>query len=278
MIKILVVDDQNLVRQKLQSVFATQSDFEIVGMAENGFQALEYLETKNPDIALVDLEMPEINGLTLTKIIRQRLPETQIIILSGNEDQNSINNAIQAGARGYLLKNTSESEIVDTVRYVQRGYFQLGPGLFEKLLFQLINQDQVASGQLENLDDKYSQYVNILKHEIELKSQTTYEQLTQEIESQVKNLQFKFKEGLTIFQQQVTSQMKHGLDDLMNRFSQCEQDNTDKNLENQALINHQFVSTKILIKRLEKQISILRFGLIVIFICYFLEKVTMLSF
>jgi YesN/AraC family two-component response regulator len=205
MIRILVVDDQNLIRKKLQSVFEIQSDFEIIGMAENGVQALEYLETKNSDIALVDLEMPEMNGLTLTKLIRQRFPQTQIIILSSYDDQNSIHNAIQAGARGYLLKNTSESEILDTVRYVQRGYFQLGPGLFEKLLFHLINQDQVASGQLENLDDKYSYYLNNLKQEIELKTQITHEQLTQEIESQIKNLQVKFKEGLELFQQQVIS-------------------------------------------------------------------------
>ncbi|BAU63151.1 two component LuxR family transcriptional regulator [Stanieria sp. NIES-3757] len=278
MIKILVVDDQNLVRQKLQTVFTTQSDFEIVGMVENGFQALEYLKTKNPDIALVDLEMPEMNGLTLTQIISQSSPQTQIIILSSCDDHNSINDAIQAGARGYLLKSTSESEIIDTVRYVQRGYFQLGPGLFEKLLFNLIDQDQVASGQLETLDDKYSYYVNSLKQEIELKTQTTHGQLTKEIESQVKNLQVKFKEGLEAFQQQVTNQLKHGLDDLINKFCQKQQNNLNQTLEEQAIINHQLFATKLLIKKLEKQITILRYGLIAIFFCYFLEKITILCY
>lgn len=278
MIKILVVDDQNLVRQTLQAIFDTQSDFKIIGMARNGIEAIDYLEDHNIDIALVDLEMPEMDGLTLSKIICHRFPETQIIILSSSDDRDSINKAIQIGARGYLLKDTSQSEIVDTVRYVQRGYFQLGPGLFEKLIFNLINQDRVASGQLENLDEKYSYYVDNLKQEIDLKTQITHEQLTKEIESKVKNLQTKFKEGLELFQHQVTEQIQTGMEDFMKRFRKNQKDNANQNLEQQVLINQQLLSMRLLVRKLEKRISILSYCLIIIFLCYFVEKVTLLKF
>jgi DNA-binding NarL/FixJ family response regulator len=132
-IKILIVDDQNFTRQALQTILETEVDFEVVGKATSGLEAIKYLEQSKVDIALVDLEMPEMNGLTLTKILSQRFADTKTIILSSHDGDDEINSAVEAGARGYLLKNTSAQEIGDTIRAVQRGYFQLGPGLFEKL-------------------------------------------------------------------------------------------------------------------------------------------------
>ena len=126
MIKILIVDDQNFTRQALKTILEAEEDFEVVGKAKSGLEALEQMEQKETDVIVVDLEMPEMNGLTVTQIISQRFPSTKVIILSSHDDEDNINKAVEAGARGYLLKSTSTQEIADTIRAVQRGYFQLG--------------------------------------------------------------------------------------------------------------------------------------------------------
>jgi YesN/AraC family two-component response regulator len=278
MIRILIVDDQNIIRQGLQAILTTESDLEIIGVAENGLQAIEYLETNQPDIALIDVEMPEMDGLTLTQIIRQRFPQIQVIILSSYDDRDNINKAIQSGAKGYLLKQTPGQEIIDTIRYVQRGYFQLGPGLFENLLSHLIDREQAALEQIEVLEKKYTHYLEHLEQEVERKAETVRKQLTQEFESQINNLQFKFKEGLEIFQQQVTNKTKDDVVDLINQLNNLKNDHLNQNIEQQTLVNHQYIAIKSSIKKLEKQTGILRYGLIIIFICYFIDKLITLSF
>ena len=166
MIKILVVDDQNFTRQALQAILETEPDFEVVGKATSGLEAITYLEKSQVDITIVDLEMPEMNGLTLTKILGERFPETKVVILSSHDDEDNINSAVEAGARGYLLKNTSAQEIGDTIRAVQRGYFQLGPGLFEKLLSHLIQEKEQAAEKLLALQSNYARSLAELEQKI----------------------------------------------------------------------------------------------------------------
>ena len=268
MIHILIVDDQNVIRQKLQIMFEQEPDFQIVGIAENGFKALDYLEVVNPDVALLDLEMSEMSGLTLTKTIRQRYPQIQIVILSSYEDRENISQAIQAGARGYLLKKTSDQEIINTIRFVQRGYFQLGPGLFEKLLSQLIYQDREALVKLEDLDEQYSHYLENLEQKIRVETEHVHQQLTQEIRSKINNLQFEFEEGLNIFQQQVSHRIQQGLDDLSKQFNLVRQNINQENQTEKILNDRRLVGAKLAINNLEKQINNLRFGLTFLLICY----------
>ena len=118
-------------------ILEREQDLKVIGQAANGIEALKFIKQHNPDIALVDLEMPEMNGFSLTYQITQRFSQTKVIILSACEERESIDTAVKAGAKGFLLKTTSGQEIIDTIRYVQRGYFQLGPGLFEKILSNL---------------------------------------------------------------------------------------------------------------------------------------------
>jgi HlyD family secretion protein len=132
-IRILVVDDQNLIRQKLRLSIESQPDLQVVGVAEDGQTAIEQIEALRPDIALVDIEMPGMNGLTTTEIIARRFSDTKVLVLSGYDEEDYIKNALKVGAKGYLLKNTPTDEIVHAIRYVDKGYLQLGPGLFEKL-------------------------------------------------------------------------------------------------------------------------------------------------
>lgn len=149
-IRILVVDDQNLIRQTIQMYLEEESDLEVIGYAENGATALQLIEKLNPDIVMMDLEMPDMDGLTTIQIIRDRFSQTKILVLSSYDDRENINQAIKAGAKGYLTKATPARELANAVRSVNQGYFQLGPGLMEKLVISISNDTEVSSKSLED--------------------------------------------------------------------------------------------------------------------------------
>jgi hemolysin D len=132
-IRILIVDDQNFVRKMLQYSLSTVADFEILGTANSGQEAIAQIEQLHPDIALVDIEMPGMNGLEITRTISEQYPHTKVLVISIHDDESYIRDSLQAGAKGYLLKNTPSEELAHAIRFVQLGYLQLGPGLFEKL-------------------------------------------------------------------------------------------------------------------------------------------------
>jgi HlyD family secretion protein len=132
-IRILIVDDQNFVRMMLQHMLCSVVDFEIVGVATSGHEALSQIETLQPDIALVDIEMPGMSGLEMIRTICERHAQTKVLVLSIHDDDDYIRNALKSGAKGYLLKNTPKEELAHAIRFVHLGYLQLGPGLFEKL-------------------------------------------------------------------------------------------------------------------------------------------------
>jgi hemolysin D len=131
-ISVLLVDDQNSIRQKLQLSLASESGLEIIGSAVDGESAIAQVKDLHPDIALIDIEMPVMNGLEATEVIKQNFLSTNVIILSSYDSNEYIDQALKAGAKGYLLKNTPTTEIVHAIRYVHKGYLQIGPGIFEK--------------------------------------------------------------------------------------------------------------------------------------------------
>jgi len=266
MIKILIVDDQNFTRQALQAILEAESDFEIVGQAISGSEALAQMESKETDIIIVDLEMPEMNGLTVTKIISKSFPDTRVIILSSHDDEANINAAVEAGARGYLLKNTSTQEIADTIRAVQRGYFQLGPGLFEKLLSHLIHEKEDAANNLSQLEARYSQSMITLEERIMTTNESQRQELYQEIELQISNLKQDFRNGLENFQYQVSNQLQNGIEVANIKFSnsmpnaqEIEIQIDNRNLEQQRYINTLFASSKQAIQKLETQLNQMRY-------------------
>lgn len=275
MIRILIVDDQNFTRQALQAILEAEIDFQVVGKATNGTEALQYLEQRPVDITLVDLEMPEMSGLTVTKILGQRFPDTKVIILSSHDDQDSINAAVEAGARGYLLKSTSAQEIVDTIRAIQRGYFQLGPGLFEKLLSHLIHEKEQAAKNLTQLENKYAQSMIKLEEKIVSRNEAERQALYQEIDLQINNLKQDFRNGLETFQYQVSNQLQNGLEEANLRFhsslpnvQKIEMQIDNRNIEQQRYINTLFTGSKQAMKKLEHQINSMRYFVIFLSIVF----------
>jgi DNA-binding NarL/FixJ family response regulator len=134
MIRLLLVDDQNLICQGLKAVLNQESDLEVVGTAENGEVALHLVQTLQPDIVLMDIRMPVMNGIEATRLIHERFPEIKVLTLSTFDDDLDIAQSMRAGAKGYLLKDMPAPELVEAIRLVDRGYSQMAPGLMEKLI------------------------------------------------------------------------------------------------------------------------------------------------
>jgi polysaccharide biosynthesis transport protein len=134
MIRILLADDQKSIREILRVRLEAEADFEIVGTASDGHTAIELAEILHPDIVLLDMEMPGMGGVEVTRLICQALPDVKVLVLSAHNDDQYINQAIHAGAMGYLLKNTPSHELREAIRFVHRGYSQLGPGVLNKIV------------------------------------------------------------------------------------------------------------------------------------------------
>ena len=282
MIKILIVDDQNFTLQALQAILETEPDFEITGKVNSGYEAIEHLEQTKVDITIVALEMPEINGLTLTKIFRQRFPDTKVIILSSHDDESSINSAVELGARGYLLKNTSSSEIIDTIRAVQRGYFQLGPGLFEKLLSHFIKQKETVNNS-NDIEKKYLRLMVDLEEKIMSRNETERLETHRELEREIENLKQEFRSGLENFQYQVSNQLQNGIEAANNKLrdsipdiQKIETQIDHRNLERQRYINTLFAGNKQAIKKLENKVNSMQYFVIFITIIFLLTGTILL--
>ncbi|MDJ0688850.1 MAG: response regulator transcription factor [Xenococcaceae cyanobacterium MO_188.B32] len=137
MIRILIVDDQNTVRELLKVNLEQQKDLQIVGFAVNGKDAIQKVQNLNPDIVLMDINMPIMNGLRATKIISQKFVNTKVIVFTTSDNDKYLNFALDVGAKGYLLKNTSGEEILKAIYHAQKGYFYLENKLVEKYLNKL---------------------------------------------------------------------------------------------------------------------------------------------
>ncbi|UCF95889.1 MAG: response regulator transcription factor [Spirochaetaceae bacterium] len=137
-ISVLIVDDHDVVRQGLQTFLDLMEDIEVVGQASNGVEAIAQTNRLNPDIILMDLMMPEMDGIEATRQISSTNPSTKVIVLSSFSDDNKVFSAIKAGASGYLLKNISSAELADAIRAVHKGDPRLHPEIAKKLMNQFV--------------------------------------------------------------------------------------------------------------------------------------------
>lgn len=144
MIRILLVDDQTILCEMMQTWLEKEPDFQVVGSAHDGETAIAQVEALQPDIVLLDIQMPGMDGVAATQIICQRFAATKVIVLSGHDDDTYLTNALRAGAKGYLLKNTAAAELSSTIRSVHKGYSQVGPGLFERIIAKMSAEDESA--------------------------------------------------------------------------------------------------------------------------------------
>ncbi len=140
-IKVLLVDDHTVVRSGLSAVLAVSDDLELVGEASDGSEAVKMAERLHPDVVLMDLLMPVMNGVEATKIIKERWPKIQVIALTSFKEKEYVEGALKAGATGYLLKNVTADELVNAVRKSVQGQPSLSPEAAQ-VLIQKVNEPQ----------------------------------------------------------------------------------------------------------------------------------------
>jgi DNA-binding NarL/FixJ family response regulator len=133
-IRLLLVDDQSIIRRGLRALLELEDDLEIVGEADDGKGAIAQVAALQPDVVLMDVRMPVMDGVAATRILTQQADAPKILVLTTFDDTEAASQAIQAGAAGYLLKDTPIEELVQAIQLVHRGYHQLAPGLAQRLL------------------------------------------------------------------------------------------------------------------------------------------------
>ena len=136
MIRLLLVDDQDLIRRGLKALLGTAPDLEVVGEAGNGQEAITMVDQLKPDVVLMDVRMPVTDGVAGTRQICQQFPDVKVLMLTTFDDQEYVTQALQAGASGYLLKDTPFDELTQAIALVHKGYTQIGPGLATQVLTQ----------------------------------------------------------------------------------------------------------------------------------------------
>ncbi|MCA1056547.1 response regulator transcription factor [Rossellomorea aquimaris] len=140
-IRILIADDHHVVRRGLVFFLKTQKDIEIVGEAQNGAEAVKMADSLKPDVILMDLMMPVMDGIEATKEIKQSHPSIQVLMLTSFSDQNHVIPAIEAGAAGYQLKDIEPDELVSSIRKLLSGENSLHPKATNHLLTRISKQD-----------------------------------------------------------------------------------------------------------------------------------------
>jgi len=161
MIRILVVDDHPVVREGLIAILSTQTDFHVAGQAEDGQQAIELFRETQPDVILLDLEMPGMDGVEVLREIKKFRPEVRAIVFTAFDTDERILTAVRAGAKGYLLKGAPRAELFQAVRIVSDGGSLLQPIIASRLIERISNATP-AGVSVEKLTDRELEVLNFL--------------------------------------------------------------------------------------------------------------------
>jgi DNA-binding NarL/FixJ family response regulator len=144
-VTVLLADDHPIVRQGLRRLLEAEEDFKVVGEASNGIEALQLVERLRPDVLVVDLVMPDLSGIEVLRQARQRSPATLSVVLSMQNSEAYVVEALRNGAMGYILKDTAPAEVVDAIRIIAKKHRYLSPSLSEHLIDALLQRTKETS-------------------------------------------------------------------------------------------------------------------------------------
>lgn len=156
-IRILITDDHQLFREGIANLLAASPQIEIVGQAENGQEAIEKARKLKPDIVMMDLSLPVINGVDATRILHKELPETKVLVLSMHADKNYIKEALEAGAFGYLFKDCTYDQLIEAINTVYQGKKYLSDKITEVLIQDYLNKEEAAPDNDQALSERESE-------------------------------------------------------------------------------------------------------------------------
>lgn len=160
---VLLVDDHKLMRDGLRSILEHGSEFRVVGEADNGAEAVQFCKKSRPDLVVMDIGLPGMNGIEATTEIVRHSPQTRVLILSMYDDENAVVSAIRSGARAFVLKRASSADLVDALRTVARGGSYLSSQVSDRLLTRIQTGDLQARSSQEPLDTLSPREVQVLR-------------------------------------------------------------------------------------------------------------------
>ena len=160
--KVLVADDHTIVREGLLSLLREQPDIAVVGAAANGREALEKAQRSFPDVVVMDIAMPLLNGIETARQLRDLLPRTKVIVLTMYADDAYVLQALQAGVRGYLLKKAAAAELLEAIRAVERGEFYLSSEISHVLVERYLSSGSSAAEAAVALSDRERQILQMI--------------------------------------------------------------------------------------------------------------------
>jgi DNA-binding NarL/FixJ family response regulator len=185
-IRILIADDHQVVRQGLRMFLALDAELEVVGEAEDGRTAVRLATQLRPDVVLMDLLMPQLDGISATSEIRQALPDTEVIALTSVLEDEQVVGAVRAGAIGYLLKNTDADELCRAIKAAAAGQVQLAPEAARRLLREVRTPDPPAAAALSEREVEVLRLVAIGRSNKEIARQLGIGEQT--VKSHVSNI------------------------------------------------------------------------------------------
>jgi DNA-binding NarL/FixJ family response regulator len=168
MIKVMIADDQELIRQSLQIILDIKPEIEVVASAKNGMEVLERIGKAKPDVILMDIRMPEMDGVECTRLVKEKYPDTKIIVLTTFDDDEYVFSALKYGASGYLLKGISMDELEQAIHTVHNGGAMINPqiatkvvGLFSEMAQQ--NYDiEIEAQNVEEITDSEWEVIKLV--------------------------------------------------------------------------------------------------------------------
>ncbi|NOU84446.1 response regulator [Paenibacillus sp. LMG 31460] len=162
--KILLVDDHPLFRSGVRNLIQTTDDLQVIGEAATGEEAVDMAVSLRPDVIVMDIRMPGINGIEATRIIREKLPDMKILIVTMLKNDKSVFTAMQMGARGYVLKDAGEMELLQSIRMVERGGAVFSSDIAARMMhyFMMPQQSQLANPALSELTGRESEILELI--------------------------------------------------------------------------------------------------------------------
>src|SRR5579871_7007155 len=163
--QVLLVDDHKIMRDGIKAILRHSDDFQVMGESETGTEAVQICKTKRPDIILMDIGLPGLNGIETTTEILRHCPDAKIVILSMYDDEHSVVSAIRSGVRAFVLKKASDNDLLDALRTVAKGGFYLSPQVSDRLLVRIQSGDldsKPASSLVQSLSPRELQVLRLV--------------------------------------------------------------------------------------------------------------------
>lgn len=163
MIRVLICDDQAIARHGLQMILSTAPDIQVIGQVEDGQAALEFIAQMPPDLVLMDLKMPRLNGVQATRLIRQRFPAVHVLVLTTYDADEWVFDAVRAGANGYLLKDTPPAQLLAAIRTTVEGKTPVDPSVAGKLFQSFAKQPpSIPTKLIEKLSEREIEVLQLM--------------------------------------------------------------------------------------------------------------------